>query len=242
MSARGFVGGRGAAVWPSWLALLLASLVGCAAPSASRGGARTSDPHAAQSGGLHDDQLDAESENYSALVWAADADQPSLWSLRGGRDLFVPRVALRFVTPVGYTRDERREPSQRAVLEGPTVPRAMRGERLAGDRVIQLRGAAPSPVVVSLLELPLDVEPATFCAWAARSVRASRVEVVRDEAARLASTATRACELRADGETTRVRGFLRAGWLLVFTQRLVEGAATTELDALVASVRDFDAN
>ncbi len=189
--------------------------------------------------GLREDQADAETGSMSELVWRSDTDTPSIWSYRGSRDYFVPRVGLRFVTPASYVFDASLEPSQHTVLQGPTVPRAVRGERLFGDRVLQIRGDGPAPVVVSLVEIPLDVEPSTFCAWAARSDTGRASEIARDEAERLASSSTRLCELVTPSRTTRVRGFLRAGWLLVFSQQISAGA-TAELDALVASVRAFD--
>lgn len=191
--------------------------------------------------GLREDQADAETGSMSELVWHSDSEEPSIWSFRGSRDYFVPRVGLRFVTPASYQFDASLEPSQHTVLQGPTVPRAVRGERLFGDRVLQIRGDASSPVVVSLVEIPLDVEPSTFCGWAARSDTGGRAsEIVRDEAERLASSSTRVCELVTPSRRTRVRGFLRAGWLLVFSQQIGADGATVELDALVASVRAFD--
>ncbi|MBX7193859.1 MAG: hypothetical protein K1X94_17535 [Sandaracinaceae bacterium] len=218
------------------LALLGASAALGACSSGPRPRVRTV---ASGSEGLREDQADAETGNMAELVWSSDSEQPSIWSFRGGRDYFVPRVGLRFVTPADYAFDTSLEPSQHALLQGPQVPRAVRGERLYGDRRLQIRGASSTPVVVSLLEIPLDVEPATFCAWASRSAEGEPA-VSRDEAERLASSTTRLCELRTPSRTTRVRGFLRAGWLLVFSQQIGEDGATVELDALVGSVRSFD--
>jgi hypothetical protein len=140
--------------------------------------------------------------------------------------------------PVGYGYDAGVSPARHLVLEGPMVPQAIAGERLIGDRNLQIRGVASAPVVVSLVEIPMEVEPATFCAWVSANAQ-GHPAVSRDEAEHLAESTTRLCEVRTAAVTTRVRGFLRAGWLLIFSQQLSDSGASAELDALVSGVRAF---
>lgn len=189
--------------------------------------------------GLRDDQAGAEAGGLSELVWRSDGSSPAIWSVRDSRDYFVPRVGLRFSLPTGYGYDAGLSPARHLVLEGPMVPQAIAGERLIGDRHLQIRGSGGAPVVVSLVEIPMEVEPATFCAWVSSNAL-GHPAVSRDEAERLAASTTRLCELRTAAATTRVRGFLRAGWLLIFSQQIAEDGASTELDALVAGVRAFE--
>ena len=189
--------------------------------------------------GLRDDQAGAEAGGLSELVWRSDGSSPAIWSVRDSRDYFVPRVGLRFSLPPGYGYDAGLSPARHLVLEGPAVPQAIAGERLIGDRNLQIRGAAGAPIVVSLVEIPMEVEPASFCAWVSTNAH-GQPAVSRDEAEHLAESTTRLCELRSAAVTTRVRGFLRAGWLLIFSQQLSEDGASAELDAVVRNVRAFE--
>lgn len=214
---------------------ILSTLVGCSRPS-NRGRVVTISQGSEE---LREDQAGAEAGGLAELVWSSDRHAGAIWSERDSRDYFAPRVGLRFSLPAGYVYDAGLTPTQHVVIEGPTAPREMRGGRLMGDRMLQFRGTASAPVVVSLAEIPMDVEPATFCAWIGE-VAQGRPAVSRDEAEMLSSITTRLCELRTAAHTTRVRGFLRAGWLLIFSQQLDEAGATTELDTLTRGVRAFE--
>jgi len=217
------------------LAIACVVLLGCTRPTNRGRGVTIS----SGSEGLRDDQAGAEAGGLSELVWRSDGTSPAIWSLRDSRDYFVPRVGLRFALPVGYVYDAGLTPTRFLVMEGATVPRAMRGERLVGDRTLQFRGVAEAPVVVSLVEIPMDVEPSTFCGWVASRAQGSPA-VARDAAETLATSTTRLCELRTPAVTTRVRGFLRAGWLLIFSQQMTAEGASVELDTLVRGVRAFE--
>lgn len=188
---------------------------------------------------LREDQASAEASSFSDLLWGSDTDNPSIWAFTGSRDYFIPRVGLRFVRPAHYVVDASAPPTQHLVMQGQHVPPVARGERLYGDRTLRIRGDSPALLTIVLLEIPMTVEPATFCAWVA-SQMASPPQITRDEAQSLASSTTRVCELAADGSTTRVRGFLRAGWLLALSQTVDPSGASPELDAIVDSVRAFD--
>lgn len=191
------------------------------------------------SAALREAQTSEEASAMSALLWDSDSESPSIWAFTGSRDYFVPRVGLRFVLPIHYALDASSPPSQHAVLEGRSVPHVARGGRLHGDRTLRIRGDGPHLVTVSLLEIPMSVEPATFCAWAAAQLP-GRPAVARDTAESIQGATTRLCEMVGEGGTTRVRGFLRAGWLLAFSQAVDRDGASPEMDALVASVRAFD--
>jgi hypothetical protein len=230
--------------------LSVASALACALAACPRtgggGGGGRSRRHApitltsgAGSEELRQDQASEEAASYSDLLWGADSDSPSIWAFTGSRDYFIPRVGLRFVLPVGYHVDTSSLPTQHLVLEGLHVPPVARGERLYGDRTLHVRGESPAIVTIVLLEIPMTVEPSTFCAWAAGEMESSPT-IARDEAQSLASSTTRVCELSAGSDRTRVRGFLRAGWLLALSQPMDGGDSTVQLDAIVASIRAFD--
>ncbi len=168
--------------------------------------------------------------------------RPSIWAFTGSPDYFIPRVGLRFVLPTGF-RVDTATPTQHLVLQGAHVPPVARGQRLYGDRTLRVRGGSPASVTIVLLEIPMSVDPSTFCAWVADQIATqsvTRPEVTRDEAQTMASSTTRVCEVTAGDATTRVRGFLRAGWLFALSQPVDAAGATSELDAIVTSVRAFD--
>lgn len=218
---------------------LSAALTACPRAASTGAPPASASPASASAPGMADEQDDIDAASLAALVWNADSEEPSIWSSRRGTGYFVPRVGLRFVTPPGMIFEASLEPSQQTVLRGPTVPRSVRDERLYGDRVLSFRDQTSRPVVVSLLEIPIEVEPGTFCEWAAHA-GGRELTVDRDEGERVAESTTRICDLNDAGARTRMQAFLRAGWLLVFEQRLSSGGSSPGLEALVATVRPFD--
>ncbi len=220
------------------VALVIAALaVGCAG-AASPPPSSPSTRGAPSAPGLDEEQGDADASNLAHVVWAADSEEPSIWSARAGRDYFVPRLGLRFTAPPALLFETSLSPSQETVLAGPMVPRSLRSARLYGDRELRFRDAANRPVIVSLREIPMEVEPTTFCAWAA-SAGGRAYTVARDEGERMADSTTRVCDLERGGDRTRMRVFLRAGWLLVIEQPIASDGTTSALEELVRTVRPF---
>jgi len=223
--------------------VLVLVLAGCG--SGGGGGRRHAPITLSSSAGsqeLREDQASAEAGNFSDLLWDADTDDPSIWAFTGSPDYFIPRVGLRFVLPTAF-RVDTATPTQHLVLQGANVPPVARGQRLYGDRTLRVRGTSPASVTLVLLEIPMSVDPTTFCVWVADQIATqsvTRPEVTRDEAQTMAHSTTRVCEVTAGEATTRVRGFLRAGWLFALSQPVDAAGATSELDAIVASVRAFD--
>jgi len=228
------------------VALLLVLATGCPRTSGGGGSGRHAPITLSSSSGsqeLRDDQASAEAGNFSDLLWGADTDNPSIWAFTGSPDYFIPRVGLRFVLPTGFVVDTSALPTQHLVLQGAQVPPVARGQRLYGDRTLRVRGDSAAAVSIVLLEIPMSVEPATFCAWVADQLATQAVtppQVTRDESQAMAGSTTRVCEVTAGAATTPFRCFLHAGWGFALSQPVDAAGASAELDAIVASVRAFD--